>query len=499
MILKGRGSLQDIDQFALMKPHTKLNLTIKSVKDIIPCIRKAFYVAQSGIPGPVFIEYPLDTLWPRDTIAMLIGVKEPPKLAFNKQSLQQNIQYLYLSRHLHNIFDGAFQPLQPLNYSNTVMPIQPNNNDVQTAYKHLVNAKRPLILIGSQAVRANTTSDLIKAIERLGVPVYLSGMGRGLLGKSHPLQMRHKRGNALAKTDYIMLLGTPQDFRLEYGKHINPRAYFIAVNLCSVTLKKNSDIRKPSLRCLADSTAFIVRLAELSSMHTGVTPTNNNNNRSEWFKFLNDLQVKREKEIDSMMIEETKRNAGRDFINPVKLCKEIDNIIADDSILIGDGGDFVGTASYILRPRGPLRWLDPGVFGTLGVGAGFAMASKACKSSSQVWIIFGDGSSGWSLSEFDTFTRMNLPVIAVIGNDACWSQMYRDQSKLLNDTTATTLAYTNYHEVAKGFGAHGIIINRDEQIQDALNEAVKVYNTGKSVLINCIIAKSGFREGSVSL
>ena len=134
---------------------------------------------------------------------------------------------------------------------------------------------------------------------------------------------------------------------------------------------------------------------------------------------------------------------------------------ATNAIFVADGGDFVATASYILHPRGPLAWLDPGAFGTLGVGAGFALGAALARPASEVWIVWGDGACGYGLAEFDTFVRHGIPVIAVVGNDAGWTQIAREQVKMLDDDVGTVLARTAYHEVAEGFGAEGIEIRRD--------------------------------------
>jgi len=152
------------------------------------------------------------------------------------------------------------------------------------------------------------------------------------------------------------------------------------------------------------------------------------------------------------------------FVHPIRCCRALDEVIDDDSFVVADGGDFVGTASYIVRPRRPLRWLDPGAFGTLGCGAGFGMGVKALYPESEVWILFGDGSFGWSVMELDTFRRMKLPIIVVIGNDACWSQMYRDQVRLFGDPVATELEYTHYEQVAQGFGCEGILIKHESEL-----------------------------------
>ena len=110
-----------------------------------------------------------------------------------------------------------------------------------------------------------------------------------------------------------------------------------------------------------------------------------------------------------------------DHLNPLRFCQALERHLTADSVLIGDGGDFVATASYIVSPPTPYSWLDPGVFGTLGVGAGFAMGVQAARPDALVWLLYGDGAAGMSLMEMDTFARHGLPVIAVVGNDAGWT------------------------------------------------------------------------------
>ena len=180
-------------------------------------------------------------------------------------------------------------------------------------------------------------------------------------------------------------------------------------------------------------------------------------------------------------------------------CRAIEEVLDDDSVLVVDGGDFVATASYITAPRSPLSWLDPGVFGTLGVGAGFAMGAKLARPKSEVWILYGDGSVGFTLSELDTFVRHGLPVIAVVGNDAGWTQIARDQVVLLNDDVGTVLARTDYHRVAEGFGAKGILVTKQSELPAALREAKAAARAGTPVLINLHLGKSEFRKGSISM
>ena len=168
-------------------------------------------------------------------------------------------------------------------------------------------------------------------------------------------------------------------------------------------------------------------------------------------------------------------------------------------MLVGDGGDFVATASYIVTPRGPLAWLDPGVFGTLGVGAGFALAAKLVRPESDVWLLWGDGSAGYGLAEIDTFVRHGVGVLALIGNDASWAQIARDQVTLLGDDVGTTLLRSDYHRAAEGLGAKG---HGDRERGDAagvLAKALAETRKGSPVVVNAPLARTDFRKGSISM
>jgi acetolactate synthase-1/2/3 large subunit len=168
-------------------------------------------------------------------------------------------------------------------------------------------------------------------------------------------------------------------------------------------------------------------------------------------------------------------------------------------VVVADGGDFVATASYVLRPRGPLSWLDPGAFGTLGVGAGLALGAEAVRLGAGVWIFYGDGAAGYSLVELDTFARHGIPVIAVVGNDAGWTQIAREQVKVLQDDVGTVLARTDYDRVAEGFGAVGLRLDHASRTDEVLAEARRAAATGRPVLINAWLDRTDFREGSISM
>lgn len=472
--LKGRGALQDIDQMALFKPHVKWARSAKRVRELVPLLEEAFQVAQSGVPGPVFLECPVDLLYDEALVREWYGLKTGGK------SVADKLIKLYLNRHANDLFKGA----EPLTLSVSAKPDvpRPAASLVRKVADKLVRAEKPLLLVGSQAlIQTEQVEELAKAVQRLGIPVYLSGMARGLLGKGHALQMRHKRRQALKEADLVILAGVPCDFRLDYGRHIRRKSFLIAANRSYTEMRKN---RRPNLAIRSDAAAFLIELAKASEQ---------DHKRPEWQQTLRSRDEARVEEIRSQAGEATK------LVNPMHLCSKLEQSLPQESILVADGGDFVATASYIVSPRAPLCWLDPGVFGTLGVGAGFALGVKLCRPESEVWILYGDGSVGYSLMEFDTFVRHGIAVIGVVGNDAGWTQIGREQVEVLKDDVATVLDHSNYHLAAEALGARGLLVREDRDIDSALAQARALAQEGSPVLINALLGKTDFRKGSISM
>jgi acetolactate synthase-1/2/3 large subunit len=353
---------------------------------------------------------------------------------------------------------------------------------IKQAAQRLLAADRPVLLVGSQALlAAHEAPEVARAVERLGMPTYLSGMARGLLGRDHALQLRHQRRAALREADLVLLAGVPCDFRLDYGRQISRRACYIAANRSPDDLKLN---RRPSIGVLGDAGMFLRRLADSIPQ------------RERWSTWHTQLRAREQARNDEIA---RQAHAPAANINPVHLCRAIEDTIDPSAILIGDGGDFVATASYTVRPRGPLAWLDPGAFGTLGVGAGFALAAKLIHPEAEVWALFGDGALGYSLAEFDTFTRHGLAIVAVVGNDAGWTQIAREQITMLHDDIGVTLAHTDYHRVAEGLGAAGLHVDDPELVPEVLQQARQLAASGKPVLVNAILGKTDFRKGSISM
>jgi acetolactate synthase-like protein len=433
-ILKGRGALQDIDQLALVRSEVRWSGSAKRVRDIAPLLATAFARAREG--GPVFLELPVDLLYDEKVV--------------REQFARAGGGWLerwYMRRYVKRIFGAPA--------SRRLDRRRPAAGRRDGAHPAAETAARPVIIVGSKAARP----DVAQALERIGAPVYLSGMARGLLGPNHPLHMRHRRKEALKKADLVILAGVPIDFRLNYGRDFG------------------RDTKRISVQ---DNPAEY-----LKSLPPMPSP--------EWAATLRKNDEEREAEIRVQAAETT------EHINPLALCQAIDRALAEKSIVVADGGDFVSTASYIVRPRAPLSWLDPGPFGTLGVGAGFALGAAVARPGEELWILYGDGALGFTLAEFDTFARHRIPLIAVVANDACWSQIHREQVEILGDDAGCILARTDYHRAAEALGGRGLLLRDPAEMDATLQEAKRLAAAGHAVLVNAWVGRTAFRKGSISM
>jgi len=474
-LLKGRGALQDIDQMKVMKPNVKWATAVRTVRDIYLTLKEAFRIAREGVPGPVFVELPLDVLY--DESVVRAGFEKSLRPPAN---LAQRMVGWYVRRHLDNVFRSG-NVGEGKETTHRVPKVNPHK--VRKAQERLLASERPVVLVGSGAMMVPGNTDaIVQSLNALGMPVYLSGMARGLLGKQSLIQYRHHRKETLREADLIILAGVPCDFRLEYGQQISAKAKIISINRSRSDLFKN---RRPDLPVLGDPGAFL--------MEWGKTAGDRNSSQwSPWKEQLAAREADRERNIHDTGL-------GATGIHPVQLFLKLESLLADHSVIIADGGDFVGTASYILKPRRPLSWLDPGVFGTLGVGGGFALGAHLCIPESEVVLLYGDGSAGYSLMEFDTMVRHGLPAIAIIGNDASWAQIARDQVDILKDDVGTVLSHSNYEKVAEAFGANGRMVRTLPEFEAAFQAAREAVSRGLPFLINVILEKSDFRKGSLSM
>ena len=473
-VLKNRGSLQDIDHISVVQSITKYTKSIKRVRDLQPSLEEAISMATSGVRGPVYLEIPVDLLYPESLVREWYGLKS------NGKSMPWWMNR-YLNWNVNRIFKNKnkFFPKK-----NIIKDYHHFSHHIRRVSKLVIKSQKPIMLIGSQAIIDQLEcKKLASAIYNLNIPTYVSGMARGLLCNSDLPIFRHERNKALKESDLVILIGVACDFRLNYGRVINHKAKLISINISRNDLYLN---RKATIGILTSPNLFLIRWSNIQE-------NNYNSKWNSWHNKLKDRNSARELEI----IQQS--NIKTDFINPLKLCIKINEQIENGDIIVADGGDFVATASYILQPRSFIGWLDPGVFGTLGIGAGFTIGSKLTYPDSIIWSIYGDGAFGYSLIEFDTFIRHNIPVIAIIGNDASWTQIARDQVDILASDVGTKLAPVDYHKAVEALGGVGYFIDNKDQIEDVLNKAKDSAKKGKSVLINVLIGKTDFRKGSLSM
>ncbi|HMR09587.1 MAG TPA: thiamine pyrophosphate-binding protein [Polyangiaceae bacterium] len=313
-VLRGRGSLQDIDQLSIMKTITKWADRCNKVKDLVPMLEKAFAVASQGVPGPVFLEIPVDVLYPESIVAewyMKESGVEKMKGAAGAAAQLALKGYLKKQFHMPHIPIPGWPSLRS--------PIAGNvSAQVDEVAQALGSAKKPVLVIGNQAM-VNLTperaEELAEAVRRLGLPTFLAGSIRGLLGRHSEIQFRHKRSAALKEADVVIIAGFPFDFRLGYGQKINKQANLISVNLDPAALKKN---RKPTLAVQAHPGHFLVQLSERAKSADW----------AGWFAKLAEAEKARDAEVAA-----SARPDGP-LIDPVHLFSRMEEKLADDSVLI---------------------------------------------------------------------------------------------------------------------------------------------------------------------
>jgi len=474
-LLKGRGALQDIDQMAIMKPLVKWAVQVKTVPALAPTVERAIAIATEGVPGPVFVEVPVDVLYPESIVRMWY---EKEAGLGKAKGIGAKALELYIKGHLYRQFHAPTLPELGLAMK---LPHLRGDSSIDRAADALRAAKKPVIVVGSQAlVGVKDPARLARAIGTLGAPVYLAGVARGLLGRTHELQLRHNRGAALKEADVVIVCGFPFDFRLGYGRGINKQATLIAANLSAHELRKN---RRPDIAIEMHAGDMLVALAERVQW----------SGDAAWLATLREREAARDAEIAK------KTQAQGELIDPLHLFTRLEDAMADDAVLVVDGGDFVATASYIVRPRAPLSWLDPGVFGTLGVGGGFALGAALVRPGREVWLLWGDGSSAYTLAEFDSYVRHGVAPIALIGNDASWMQIAREQVDVLGTSLGTDLRRTDYHKVAEGYGGVGLVLSDPARVDATLAEAKAIARGGRPVCVNIHLRRTDFRKGSISI
>ncbi len=436
------GSLQELDHVSLMKPITKFAATVYHTERIPEMMGMAFRQAYSGRPGPVFLEIPRDVL---DAAVDEATVVDPGKYR-SPGKMYGDIQL------------------------------------VEQATSLLHQAERPALLAGSQVWHCRGVAELQTFAENAQVPVYVNGAARGALPAGHPLLFNRSRREALAKADVILVIGTPFDFRLGYGKRLSPDAKVIQVDLDSAELGHNRGV---DIGITGDAAAVLGQMAE------SIAKASSESRRS-WLEHLRFTEQKAlEKDLPFL-------NSNAAPIHPLRLAKEINDFLTEDTIFIGDGGDVVTISASVIQPRRPGHWLDPGPLGTLGVGMPFAIAAKVAFPKKEALILFGDGAFGFNGFEYDTAVRFNLPVVGVVGNNAAWNQIRYGQIAKYGaerGDVANLLAATRYDRIVEALGGHGEHVTEPKDIRPALERA---RSSGKPACINVMVDPAVFSSGTMN-
>jgi len=425
----GMGSLQEFDHPAVLAPVTKAARTVHKVDEIAEGVDEAFTLAGSSHRGPTFLDVPMDEFFNRAAV-------ERPSPAPRVRT-------------------------------------EPDPDVVFEIGNLLGQAQRPVLVLGTDVWADGAEEAALRLVEQTGLPAITNGMGRGVVPGGHPLLMTKARGATLGTCDLAIVVGTPLDFRLGYGvfggKDGAPAAKVVHVADSPSQVSQHADL---AASVSGDLTLVLDGLQAALEQQL---------RRPDWSAWVEELQatVAAAVERDNALL-----TAEADPIHPARIYGELLPRLAEDAVVIGDGGDFVSFAGKYVEPKQPGGWLDPGPFGCLGAGMGAAIAARIARPSSQVVLLFGDGAAGMSLMDVDTLVRHDLPVVMVVGNNSAWGLEKQPMQMLYGyDVVADLAPQTRYDEVVKALGGGGETVTDPRQIGPALDRA---FASGVPYLVNVI-------------
>jgi acetolactate synthase I/II/III large subunit len=442
------GSLQDLPHVDLMKPITKFASSVVTTERVADMCSMAFREALAGAPGPVYLEIGRD----------ILDAKVP--------------------------LESAVLP-QPGHYrASTKSTGDPN--DIDRLADILIKADRPCVLLGSQVWTSRGAEAAQDFVRRLNIPAFMNGAARGTLPPGDPHHFHQTRRFAFKNADVILIVGTPFDFRMGYGKRLSQDATVVQIDMDYRTVGKNRDV---SLGLVGDPGAILTAVADAAE---GQGAKGAARDRESWLQTLREEEQKaKEERLPKLMRDDAP-------VHPLRLAHEINEFLTDNTVYIGDGGDVVTFSGGVVQPRGPGLWMDPGPLGTLGVGVPFAMASKLARPEREVVCLFGDGTfslTGW---DFETMVRFDLPFIGVVGNNSYMNQIRYGQIQRYGEErgdVGNKLGDVKYDLFAKMLGGYGEEVREPKDIRPALERARE---SGKPSLINVWIDQNAFAPGTMN-
>ena len=340
---------------------------------------------------------------------------------------------------------------------------QVNADEVARIADLIKKSSSPLLILGSDVWAGSAEKEALEFAESIQIPVITNGTARGIIPRGNPLLATKARSFAFRSADLILVVGTPLDFRLGYGDFGSAKVIHVSDSPSGIATHAT----------LSASTS-----GDLSAIFTALTNSLSHQVSSEWRELITQAALK------SASKERELLEADLSPIHPARIYGELLPKLADDAVIIGDGGDFVSFAGKFVEPVRPGCWLDPGPFGCLGGGMGGIIAARLARPSAQVVALFGDGALGFSLGDIDSLVRHHLPAVMVVGNNSAWGlEKHPMQSIFGYDVAADLAPQTRYDEVVRALGGAGEIVTESSQIGPALDRA---FESGVPYLVNVI-------------
>jgi acetolactate synthase-1/2/3 large subunit len=424
----GQGSLQEIDHVPFVGPLTKLAVTAGATEEIPGLVDMAFDAALSPHGGPTFVDFPLDYVF--------MEAPEPGSSATSEAVVAAN-------------------------------PHAANEAAVARAGGLLRDCERPVIMAGTDLYWGHGEDALLELAETLRIPVFLNGLARGCVPADHELFFSRARSHALRSADVALVVGVPMDFRLGFGGAFGEDTEIVVVDSVE---PERAHPRAVAAECYGDLAST------LSDVRAAAGPSALSSER--WVSELTELEAGR------LEAERAEREDAREPMHPMRVYAELAGVLERDAIVIGDGGDYVSYAGRVIDSYQPGCWLDPGPFGCLGTGPGYALAAKLARADRQVLLLVGDGAFGFSGMEFDTLVRHGVNVVALMGNNGIWALEKHPMEFLYGYSVAAELRpATRYDQVVEALGGHGQLVERPGELRGALERA---FASGRPALVNVL-------------
>jgi acetolactate synthase-1/2/3 large subunit len=416
----GAGSLQELDHLPIVASVTKHAETVFATDDVAGRIHELTRIALTPHRGPVFVDLPIDVVFPQGEASLPADTSIPA--------------------------------------------LEPAPDEVTKAAALLAAAQRPVIIAGSDVYAGNAVAELREAAESLQIPVFTNGMGRGALPPEHPLAFAQARRAALVGADVIAVIGTPLDFRLGFGDFGAAQL----VHIVDAPSQRASHVT-PAASPAGDLRLILAAVAQFDGVRESHT---------DWVADLRTAEnAAKAKEVDAL-------EADSDPIKPSRVYGELRRVLDRDAVTIGDGGDFVSYAGKYLEPSVPGTWLDPGPYGCLGTGMGYAIGARLTYPDRQICVLMGDGASGFSLMDAESLVRQNLPVVIVVGNNGIWGLEKHPMRAMYGyDVAADLQPGLRYDDVVRALGGAGETVEKATDLGPALRRA---FDAGVPYLVNVL-------------